>query len=163
MERLVDLENQIEDGNLVASKWNPIRTEDDLPKTDSYYICYTSATGSCNGVLSLGLKTATVRGNKVRRWYWNNRISPWQVFAWMPMPEPPAKKKYLVISNIAWKTDGVNPEALDLPDTIEIEIDQENDYLLEDADGYSDEVCEYISNTYGYCVAGFATDVIEAI
>ena len=106
-----------------------------------------------------------VRGKQVRRWYWNGRISPWYVFAWMKMPEPPKKKKYLVISEIKWdlSDEEVNFVGEDLPDTMSIEIDQENEYLLEDLDGYSDEICEYLSNTFGYCVKGFATDVIEAI
>lgn len=30
----------------------------------------------------------TVRGKDVERWEWQGRISPWNVIAWRPLPEP---------------------------------------------------------------------------
>lgn len=68
-----------------------ISVEDGLPE-DGCYITHTNANGKNKGVIAQKLVTTTIRGNVVRRWEWNGRISPWIVTHWMPLPEPPKMK-----------------------------------------------------------------------
>ena len=37
-----------------------------------------------------------------------------------------------------------------------IDIDEHNEYLLEDIDGAADELSDYLSDAYGYCHFGFS-------
>lgn len=64
-----------------------ISMKERVPEKDGYYI--TLALCSSSGVIPMRFVTTTVRGQRVRRWEWNGRISPWLVTHWMPMPEPP--------------------------------------------------------------------------
>ena len=66
--------------------------------------------------------------------------------------------KKIIVSDIKWDTDG---EKVELPKEVHIEINKDNEYLLDDIDDYADEVCDYLSDNYGYCIEGFCTDVIE--
>ena len=69
-----------------------ISVEERLPKEDGCYITYTNANGKSNGVIAQSLVTKTIRGQTVRRWEWQTRISPWKVTHWMPLPEAPKMK-----------------------------------------------------------------------
>lgn len=60
--------------------------------------------------------------------------------------------KKIIVTNIDWDTDG---EDVELPDEIIIEIDENNIDLLEDLDDYADNLLDYLSDTYGYCIKGF--------
>lgn len=66
-----------------------ISTDERLPEEDGCYITMTNATGKSNGVMAMDYRTATARGEKLRRWVWHDRLSPWRVTHWMPLPEPP--------------------------------------------------------------------------
>lgn len=66
-----------------------ISVKERLPEKEGYYITF--ALCSDNGVIPMKFVFTTVRGQKVKRWEWNGRISPWVVTHWMPLPEPPAK------------------------------------------------------------------------
>ncbi len=66
--------------------------------------------------------------------------------------------KKIHVTNIDWDTDGTDPKTLGLPEEITIDINDDNQYLLEDTDNYADAVGDYLSDTYGYCVFGFTTD-----
>ena len=59
----------------------------------------------------------------------------------------------LIVSNITWDTDG---EAVNLPE--KVIIDNPTDEMLEDADGYADAICDYLSDKYGWCVFNFSVD-----
>lgn len=67
--------------------WIPVTER--LSEEDGEYITMTNAKGKSKGVLAQNYKTSFVRGQKLRRWYWNYRLSPWNITHWMPMPEPP--------------------------------------------------------------------------
>lgn len=69
-----------------------ISIENGLPE-DGNYITFTNANGKNNGVIAQKLVTTTIRGQKVRRWEWNCRISPWIVTHYMRLPEPPRTPK----------------------------------------------------------------------
>lgn len=57
------------------------------------------------------------------------------------------------IKNIDWDTDGENVK---LPSEVELEhYELKGDYTQDDVDGISDELCEYLSDTYGFCVNNF--------
>ena len=66
-----------------------ISVEDRLPEEDGTYITMTNATGKSRGVIPMEYRTSSIRGKIVRRWMWHDRISPWGVTHWMPLPEPP--------------------------------------------------------------------------
>ena len=59
--------------------------------------------------------------------------------------------KQIIITNIKWDA----PKSVGLPKKVIIDINVENEYLLEDADGYADELCNYLSDKYEYCIKGF--------
>lgn len=69
-----------------------ISVENGLPE-DGNYITFTNANGKDNGVIAQKLVTTTIRGQKVRRWEWNARVSPWIVTHYMRLPEPPRTSK----------------------------------------------------------------------
>lgn len=81
--------------SLVEMDWRKqewISVEDRLPEEDGTYITYTNAKGKDKGVIVQSLRTRNIRGNTIRRWEWQTRISPWIVTHWMPLPEPPKMK-----------------------------------------------------------------------
>lgn len=49
-----------------------------------------AVTVDANGIKTLVMDFVyeTVRGKKVSRWKWRDRISPWEVIAWHKLPEP---------------------------------------------------------------------------
>ena len=75
---------------LSSSKW--ISVNERLPVKEGEYITFTNASGKSKGVLAQNFEITTVRGKEVKRWIWFNRISPWKVTHWMPMPEPPKEE-----------------------------------------------------------------------
>ena len=61
------------------------------------------------------------------------------------------KAKIIIVSNIKWDA----PRSTNLPQEVIIDINERTEYLLEDIDGYADNVCEYLSDAYEYCIKGF--------
>ena len=59
--------------------------------------------------------------------------------------------KQIIVTNIKWDA----PKSANLPKRVVINIDEDNKYLLEDIDGYADELCDYLSDEYEYCIEGF--------
>lgn len=59
--------------------------------------------------------------------------------------------KQIIVTNIKWDA----PKSANLPKRVVIDINEENKYLLEDIDGYADELSDYLSDTYEYCHEGF--------
>lgn len=68
----------------------------------------------------------------------------------------------LIISDIDWDYDGKDngePCPDGLPSEVVVEDEDLLNALLVDVDGEAEEIAEYLSDTYGYCVCGFTTDV----
>ena len=61
------------------------------------------------------------------------------------------KVKQIIVTNIKWDA----PSSAELPKNVVIDINEDNKYLLEDIKGYSDELCNYLSDEYEYCIEGF--------
>ena len=59
--------------------------------------------------------------------------------------------KQIVVTNIKWDA----PKSVKLPKRVVIEINKDNEYLRGDIDGYADELCDYLSDEYEYCIEGF--------
>lgn len=66
--------------------------------------------------------------------------------------------KKIHVTNIDWDTDDADPSELGLPDEVTIDITDDNVCLLEEIDGYADNLLDYLSDTYGYCIKGFNAD-----
>lgn len=68
-------------------KW--IKASDQLPPTPVFQtsIKYL-ATVINNQVVAVNYVTTKVRNQEVTRWEYQGRISPWEIIAWMPYPEP---------------------------------------------------------------------------
>ena len=64
--------------------------------------------------------------------------------------------KQIIVSNIQWDA----PKSANLPDNVMININDDNADLLEDIDGYADNLSDYLSDTYEYCHEGFSVDII---
>ena len=68
----------------------------------------------------------------------------------------------LVITDIKWDLEDEDLtkediENLNLPENIRLENPDEE--LLEDVDGYADNICDWLSDEYGFFVKGFHTDI----
>lgn len=63
--------------------------------------------------------------------------------------------KKIHVTNISWDTDGADPDKLGLPKEVDIDITDDNIELLDDIDGYADNLLDYLSDTYSYCIYGF--------
>lgn len=61
------------------------------------------------------------------------------------------KVKLIIVSSIKWDA----PKSAKLPNKVIIDINERTEYLLEDIDGYADELCDYLSDEYEYCIEGF--------
>ena len=59
-----------------------------------------------------------------------------------------------IITNIDWDAD----DDTELPEKVEVVIDDPTDEMLEDIDGYADIISDYLSDKCGYCVRGFAVE-----
>lgn len=61
------------------------------------------------------------------------------------------KVKRIMVTNIKWDA----PKSAGLPKKVVIDINEDNEYLLDDIDGCADELCGYLSDKYEYCIEGF--------
>lgn len=70
-----------------TSKWIPVSER--LPKTNGWRMTFnvTYEQGGKYHVTSMEWENTTVRGKSVSRWIWKDKLSPWHVVAWMPLPE----------------------------------------------------------------------------
>ena len=59
--------------------------------------------------------------------------------------------KQIIVTNIKWDA----PKSVSLPKRVVIDINEDNQYLLEDIKGYADNLSDYLSDTYEYCHEGF--------
>ena len=66
------------------------------------------------------------------------------------------KIRHIIVTNIEWDA----PKSANLPEKVCIIINEKTEYLLEDIDGYADELCDYLSDVYEYCIKGFACEPI---
>lgn len=62
----------------------------------------------------------------------------------------------LTISNIEWDKDDNDA---DLP--VQLVIDNPTSFLLEDINGEAENIANYLSDAFGYCVCGFTIDLEE--
>lgn len=60
------------------------------------------------------------------------------------------KIKQIIVTNIDWDIE----EPTELPKKVVVNIDEDNVDLLEDVCGYADDVVNYVSDKYGYCICG---------
>lgn len=67
------------------------------------------------------------------------------------------ERKYILVTNIEW--DAPKSVKRQLPKNLIIDIDDENEYLLEDIEDYADNLSDYLSDTYEYCHEGFDAKV----
>lgn len=67
----------------VVQEW--ISVKDRLPDREGWYITQTNATGRSNGTLPQEFEIR----NGVGRWRYRDKISPWNITHWQPMPQPP--------------------------------------------------------------------------
>ena len=58
----------------------------------------------------------------------------------------------IIVSNIKWDIDG---EDVNLPEKVVIKVTIDNADLLEDIDGYADNLSDYLSDVYEFCHNGF--------
>lgn len=66
----------------------------------------------------------------------------------------------LYVTNIEWDLEDMEtPEDFDLPTNLKIENPDEE--LLEDINSCADNLCDWLSDKYGFCVKGFQTDIEE--
>lgn len=70
-------------------------------------------------------------------------------------------KMKIKITNIDWDIDedDLTYAKENLPSQTEIEITSETKYLLEDIDGYADNLTEFLSDKYGYCLNHYNVEV----
>lgn len=61
--------------------------------------------------------------------------------------------KQIIVTGIKWDA----PKSANLPKKVVIDINEDNEYLLEDIEYYADNLSDYLSDTYGYCHSGFKT------
>ena len=61
------------------------------------------------------------------------------------------KVKQIIVTKIKWDA----PKSAGLPKKVVIDINENNEYLLENIDGYADELCDYLSDEYEYFIEGF--------
>lgn len=63
----------------------------------------------------------------------------------------------IAISNIDWDADA----SVCLPSTLFIDINKNTYSLLDDINGYADNLTDCLSDKYGYCLNGYAVDIVE--
>ena len=64
------------------------------------------------------------------------------------------KAKIIIVSNIKWDA----PRSANLPTKVIIDINERTEYLLEDIEGYADNICNHLSDAYEYCIKEFNTE-----
>ena len=65
--------------------------------------------------------------------------------------------KFIIVSNIKWDA----PKSAQLPNKVIIDINEKTKYLLEDIDKYEENVCDYLSDVYEYCIEGFNAECCD--
>ena len=70
-------------------------------------------------------------------------------------------KKKILVTGINWDVDEGDIKELGLPE--EVMIDNPSPEMIEDVEeeGYCDDVAEYLSDEYGWCVCGFTAEVVN--
>lgn len=63
----------------------------------------------------------------------------------------------IIVTNIKWDA----PKDVDLPTEARIRINEDNDYLLDDWDTEAEEISDWLTDAYGYCLFGFCVEVIN--
>lgn len=64
----------------------------------------------------------------------------------------------LIVSNIDWDTSGDDSlEPVDLPSTVTIDDPMLLPHLMENVDGEAENLAEWLTQKYGYCLRGFTT------
>lgn len=64
----------------------------------------------------------------------------------------------LIVSNIDWDTSGDDFAApADLPVTVTIDDPMLLPHLMEDVEGSAENLAEWLTQEYGYCLKGFTT------
>ncbi len=64
--------------------------------------------------------------------------------------------KQIIVTCIKWDA----PKSANLPKQIVIDVNEDNEYLLEDIEYYADNLSDYLSDTYEYCHNGFKVKCI---
>ena len=59
--------------------------------------------------------------------------------------------KQIIVTNIKWDA----PKSAGLPKKVVIDINEDNEYLLEDIERHADELCDFLSDEYEYCIKEF--------
>jgi hypothetical protein len=69
-------------------EWTKISEQLPSEPENQYGGDYYLATVDNDQVVAVRYNKANVRGKEVFRWEYNGRISPWDIIAYMPYPEP---------------------------------------------------------------------------
>lgn len=75
----------VEEGKRQEATWIPVTER--LPKTEKWLTSFITTTAN-GDVIPMQWENTTVRGKSVSRWVWQGKISPWEVIAWMSLPQP---------------------------------------------------------------------------
>lgn len=62
------------------------------------------------------------------------------------------KATSIIVTDIQWDA----PKSANLPQEVVIAVTPETEYLLEDIDGYAENLSDYLSDKYEHCHFGFA-------
>lgn len=64
----------------------------------------------------------------------------------------------LIVSNIDWDTSGDDSsEPVNLPSTVTIDDPMLLPHLMENVEGEAENLAEWLTQEYGYCLRGFTT------
>lgn len=69
--------------------------------------------------------------------------------------------KHIYVTNIEWETDGIDIEELGLPTDVTITNPSAEMIKEVEEDGYCDEITDFLSDEYGWLVAGY--EVVRGI
>ena len=71
------------------------------------------------------------------------------------------KRVCIACTGIMWDADGETPCEIGLPENVV--IINPNDEMINDCDYYNDEVVNYLSDKYGFCIEGFSMHLCTLI
>lgn len=80
-------------------------------------------------------------------------------FVWLFVKDKYSTRKCILVTNIIW--DAPEDVAEELPQSFEIIITAENEYMLEDINEDAIAVSDFITDETGWCHKGFCTEVVE--